>query len=275
MTLIVGVVCSEGIVFGSDSQTTIGGELKRINKQSPKVIELSNKSVLFAGAGNVSVLQEVEDKANLLLLDCPLDKGLEAVRDKIDDLIFNIMRKHISKHSTMYGNLNNMPSGDFIFGSWKDQTPLLCHFNIDGSSEKVDDYIALGSGMPYAEVLLKDSYHSKMSLEDSKRLVYDVIRDTEDVDNFVGGNINIKVINLGGDIIPITGGEIEALANTYELKKDIEKKLNQNWQKFFPKIVNMLEEDKIKTTETDILKTPIESNLKPKIIDNNKKEVKI
>jgi len=53
MTLVVGVVCKEGIILGSDSQTTIGGELKRINRQKPKVIELNNGCIVFAGACHV------------------------------------------------------------------------------------------------------------------------------------------------------------------------------------------------------------------------------
>src|SRR3989338_2034140 len=149
MTLIVGVMSSEGIVIGSDSQTTMGAELKRINRQNPKVIELYNKGIVFAGAGYVSVLQEVAEKVNLVLQDSPVGQGIECVRDKIDDVIFNIMRKHVAKHTAMFSHLNNMPNGDFLFGSWKNNTPLLCHFGIDGANEKVSDYIALGSGMPY------------------------------------------------------------------------------------------------------------------------------
>ncbi len=278
MTLIVGVVSPNGIVIGSDSQTTIGTELKRINKQKPKVTELNNKCIVFAGAGYVSVLQEVEDKVNLTLQDCLPEQGIEAVRDKIDDTIYNVIRKHVSKHSMMFGNLNNMPSGDFLFGSWKGGVQLLCHFGLDGSSEKVDDYIALGSGLPYAEVLLKDLYRPNMLLDDLKNLVYSVIRNTEDIDNYVGGNIHIKIINPDGRIETIEKGEILALAKNYEIKKEIEKELNLNWQEMVPKILALLDKkDRIEINdEINIpIKDEIESNKKASVlIEMNKKEDK-
>ena len=267
MTLIIGVVCLEGIIIGSDSQTTIGTELKRINKQDPKVIELNSKCIVFTGAGHVSVLQEVEDKVNITLKDCPPDQGLETVRDKIDETIYNIMCKHVKKHVSMFGHLNNMPSGDFLFASWKNGIPLLCNFNVDGSSTRVKDYIALGSGMPYAEVLLKDSYRENLNLEDCKRLVYSVIKNTEDVDNYVGGNIHIKLVHSDGSIETIKDGEILALDASYSTIKDIRKKLDKNWQKIEQKIMKMLDEEEAnKVIET----TSLLSNFG---IEKDKKEV--
>ena len=269
MTLIIGVVCPDGIIIGSDSQTTMGTELKRINRQNPKVIELKNGCIVFAGAGHVSVLQEIEEKLNLALQSFPHDYGLESITEQIDQVIFGIMQKQITKHNNMFGNLNNMPSGDFVFGSCKKGTPLLCHFGIDGSSEKVYDYIAVGSGMPYAEVLLKDAYRPNLSLEDSKYLVYSVIRDTEDVDNYVGGEIHIKMIDNNGEIKTIKEGEIAALKTSYTTRKDIRRRLDQNWSKVEPALMKALNEEEIKALSKDSLLN-IETNKKPvAYIDND------
>lgn len=192
MTLIVGAICPEGIVIGSDSQTTVAGELKRINRPNPKIIELQNKCIVFSGAGDVCVLQEVEEKVNNALEDST-EKGLESLREKIEEVIFYVGKKNVKKYTELLGSPKNMPSGDFVFASCKNHMPLLCHFGIDGSHEKVPDYIAVGTGMPYAEVLLKDSYRFDMSLDDVKYLVYAVIKDTEDVDNYVGGGSTLKL----------------------------------------------------------------------------------
>ncbi|GEM_PF-5908068 len=264
MTLIVGVICPEGIVIGSDSQTTIGTELKRINRQNPKVIELKNKCIVFAGAGYNSVLQEVENRVNIIVQNTSNNKGLEGIRDHIDKVIFNVMRKHVSKHKSLYGDFETMPTGNFIFGSWKNSVPLLCHFENDGSSEEVHDYIAIGSGTPYAEVLLKDAYRYRMSLEDSKYLVYSVIRDTEDVDNFVGGEIHIKIIKINGEVQTITEGEISALKTSYATRKDIKKRLDQNWSKIEPAIMKILNEEEIKSVSKD-----------SSLLDMEEKETKI
>ncbi len=253
MTLVVGVVCKEGIVIGSDSQTTMGSELKRINRPSPKVLKLDNECIVFAGAGDVSVLQEVEEKVNVLLKDNK-DKGLEYFKNNIDDTIFMIMKKHVRKHDEVFGHYKNMPTGEFVFGSCKSNPPMLCHFVMDGSSERVYDYVAVGSGMPYAEVLLKDSYRDNLSLEDSKYLVYSVIRDTEDVDNFVGGDIHIKVIKLDGSIKTISEGEISALESSYSVRKDIKKRLDKSWNKIEPKILSILgqEEAEMESKTADL-----------------------
>jgi len=167
----------------------------------------------------------------------------------------------------MFGNLNNMPTGDFLFGSWKKDSPLLGHFSIDGSSEKVDDYIAVGSGLPYAEVLLKDLYREDLSLEDSKYLVYSVIRDTEDVDNFVGGQIHLKIIKPNGDIEEIKEGEIIALNSSYITRKDISKRMERNWSKIETKIMEILEnEEKILPEPTSLLtKSPTEEYKKEEV----------
>jgi len=269
MTLVIGVVCEEGIVIGSDSQTTMGGELKRINRPNPKVLELDNNCIVFAGAGDVCVLQEVEDKVNTILEESN-DKGLEFFRDRVDEIIFQTMKKHVEKHGVMFGNYKNMPTGDFVFSSCKNKIPLLCHFAMDGSSEKVYDYIAVGSGMPYAEVLLKDSYREKLSLDDSKYLVYSVIRDTEDVDNFVGGEIHIKIIKLDGCIETITNGEISALATSYSLRKDIKKRLDKNWERIEPKIMGLLDEEETRkeSETTDLLTTKtLEKNKKNEVFN--------
>ncbi|HSK80161.1 MAG TPA: hypothetical protein VLQ45_27150 [Thermoanaerobaculia bacterium] len=60
MTSIVGVLCRDGAVIGTDSATTFGGRLRTIEQATEK-LDLIGDEIILAGAGSTGLRQRFRD----------------------------------------------------------------------------------------------------------------------------------------------------------------------------------------------------------------------
>jgi proteasome beta subunit len=80
MTLILGLAAVDGIVLASDGQVTTGD----VRSPGKKIFPLSDK-ILWASAGELSLIQRLQERLPIL----PLDSPLTNLRDQIGELIKN------------------------------------------------------------------------------------------------------------------------------------------------------------------------------------------
>lgn len=247
MTLALVLACKDGIVLAADSQETYANlPLMRRDKHRPKIIKI-NDSIMIAGAGSVNFLQQVEEelRAYIATERLPQNEGCLKIKEKVQLMVHATRKNHLERMKALYGNetaLQLAPSGQLIMASHDcDSAPKLNAFLIDGDGdiERITTYQPIGSGMLYAELILKDYYHPDLTTEDGKRLAYWTVSDTKEVDNNVGPPIVIATITEKGANY-VSESEVEALEEAYQIKKNTLREIFGRWSELGPKILKLL-----------------------------------
>jgi len=57
MTVLIGLLCKDGVVIGADSSATFGNSQQHTIEQKTKKIEIINKTVMVAGTGEIGLFQ--------------------------------------------------------------------------------------------------------------------------------------------------------------------------------------------------------------------------
>lgn len=248
MTLALALICKDGIVLAADSQETYENlPLMRRSKNRPKIVTI-NDFIMMAGAGSVTFLQQAEEalRGYIVAERVPLTEGCLKIKEKFQVMVHAIRKNHLERIKDLYGESAGplAPSGQLIIASYDcDCGQKLNAFLIegDGDIEKIATYQPIGSGMLYAELILKDYYRPEMTVEDGKRLAYWTVADTMEVDNNVGPPIVISVITEKGASY-ISDNEIEALEEAYQIKKSTLKEVFGRWNELGSKILKILSE---------------------------------
>lgn len=249
MTLVIALVCKDGIVLASDSQETFENlPLMRRDKHRPKIVKI-NDCIMIAGAGSVTFLQQVEEELRgyVATEKIPVTEGCLKLKDKVQMMVHSVRKSHLERMKALYGEIvgaQAAPSGQLMIASYDcDSAQKLNVFLIDGDGdiEKITTYQPIGSGMLYAELILKDYYKPEMTIEEGKRLAYWTIADTKEVDRYVGPPIIIAVVTEDGAKY-ISDEEIQAMEEAYEIKKSTLKEIFGRWSELGPKILKILKE---------------------------------
>lgn len=249
MTLALALVCKDGIVLAADSQETFENlPLMRRDKHRPKIVKI-NDFIMMAGAGSVSFLQQVEEELREYIATerVPSTEGCLKLKGKLTIMVHGVRKNHLERMKDLYGDnvgLQAAPSGQLMIASYDcDNVQKLNAFLVDGDGdiEKITTYQPIGSGMLYAELILKDYYKPEMTVEEGKRLAYWTVADTKEVDRYVGPPIVIAIVTEKGAKY-ISDDEIQAMEEAYEIKKSTLKEIFGRWSELGPKILKILNE---------------------------------
>jgi len=164
VTLIVGILCSDGVVMASDSAATLStGMSPTIGQQAvKKVINLSN-AILYASTGAVGMSQLVWHTVSTLWNENP--SRLKNASD--DGSLMKLLGSEIAKTVGQYlqtGALVRQLGMDGSASLCKSMVaipvqkiPTLFTFDFGGQPEKATDelpFVAMGSGQPIADPFL-------------------------------------------------------------------------------------------------------------------------
>ena len=199
-TTLVGIVCKDGVVMGSDRQSTAGNIV--MNKDSDKTKRI-NDYLLFSGAGMVSSIQRT---SKLLAAELKLkelkSKERPTVRQSAN-LLATIIYSDIRQMS-MVPNI----VGSLIGGFNEDGTTELYTISPDGSVTKVEDYDAnFGSGMQYVLGLLERQYRKDMKVKEGVEVAKESLKSSTQRDTGSGFGIDVFTITKEG-IKKVVGQEI-------------------------------------------------------------------
>ncbi len=162
MTLIVGILCKDGVVMASDSAATFGtfGRPTIGQQDVRKLIQL-NDHILYASTGAVGISQVIGDTINQLWEAKTFigKKSPESVMDTIGKKINAVVAPYLQ-----VGQWQHAITGDAqgslcksIIAMPVDHKPYLFNFDFNGSPERSTQelpFIALGSGQPIADPFL-------------------------------------------------------------------------------------------------------------------------
>ncbi|MEN9625780.1 MAG: hypothetical protein RL557_108 [archaeon] len=190
-TTIVGIVCKDGVVMGSDRQTTAGNIVMSKNTQKSVII---NDYLVISGTGNAS---DIEMQKKVIAAELRLkelrSKRRPTVREAAN-LIATITYRNIR-------NPSMIPSivGTLVGGFNEDGSTELYTVEPAGTAMKVEDFDAnFGSGMPYVLGLLEREYDRNMDTKKGVDLITSAIKSSTQRDTGSGFGIDVFTIKKEG-----------------------------------------------------------------------------
>jgi proteasome beta subunit len=219
MTLILGLAAVDGIVLASDGQVTTGD----VRSPGKKIFPLSDK-ILWASAGELSLIQRLQERLPIL----PLDSPLTNLRDQIGELIKNCILEllHMDFRSNFLDleqdRLIQLHPADFIFAEFT-KMPELLHMSIVGSPEWMGErpFVA-GNGDLFAYALLRKYQKQHLKLEQTTLLAYKVLEETIEVGAYgIGGTIDLWQISAAG-MKNLNAAELKTLAGKAQRLRKLE-----------------------------------------------------
>lgn len=162
MTLIVGILCRDGVVLASDSAATFGSAGRpTIGQQEMRKLRRINDHLLYTSTGAVGISQLIADKLKSLW-EGKIFSGSQSpenVMDKIGKEIVQLVGPYLQT-----ANLQRSLVGDASSSLCKslvampvNQKSCLFNFDVNGAPERSTPdlpFIALGSGQPIADPFL-------------------------------------------------------------------------------------------------------------------------
>lgn len=201
-TTIIGIVCKDGVVMGSDRQTTAGNIVMSKNTQKSVII---NDYLVISGTGNAS---DIEMQKKIISAELRL-KELKSKRRPTVREAANLIG------SITYRNIRNptmIPSivGTLVGGFNEDGTTELYTIEPAGTAMKVEDYDAnFGSGMPFALGLLEKEWNKSLDTKKGVDLIIDAVKSSTQRDTGSGYGIDVFTIRKEG-IVHEVANEIKA-----------------------------------------------------------------
>ncbi|HXY86851.1 MAG TPA: hypothetical protein VEG44_00260 [Candidatus Acidoferrales bacterium] len=247
MTLILALACKDGIVFASDSLTTMPvakdlftNENIYFKDKITKIKELGdNKNKLWAASGNFGIIQQFEQSLVLLQQKHPnFSFSDEVVMNKLQDGFADILR-HANR---IHKRVNDLPEAEMpeteppsaqvlIVGcecTEKDENVLarIFHLDTNGQSmfwEKDFGYKAIGFDFfALAEPMLRQFKTVKYDIQLGCFIAYKVLADSIAHSTVIGESIDIWTINNNGSH-QLGIYELVNLEKTYQWWPDVAK----------------------------------------------------
>jgi proteasome beta subunit len=196
MTLILGLAALDGIVLASDGQLTTG----EVRSPGKKIFPLNDK-ILWAGAGELSLIQRLQERLGVLSPDTPLANLRDQIGELIKDCVSELLQMDFRSQflSLDQDRLVQLHLADFIFAEFT-RKPELLHINVFGSPEWMTDrpFVA-GNGDLFAYALLSKYQKQRLQLNQASLLAYKVIDETIAVGAYgLGGPIDLWQISAAG-----------------------------------------------------------------------------
>ena len=123
MTAVVGILCKDGVVLGTDSSMTLVAGQYRTIEQSTEKLNLIKERIIIAGTGNMghgqrfqSIIEKAWEGNSFEKTRLPVDICRDISRDTVLDY------KQTESRRDCYGALMAVPVG---------RKPVLCEFSID------------------------------------------------------------------------------------------------------------------------------------------------
>lgn len=198
MTIIVGVLCNDGVVIGADSATTFAaGQIRTIEQPSKKVRLLCGNEVILAGTGEVGMGQRFAE----IIEDVHKQGAFSKPENTPIKLGCGLAQLAIQNFQVTAANLAGYGA---LLAFCSNGNPHLCEFAIGTFQPelKTNDiwYVSMGSGQlivdPFLALIRKVFWDDGMpNCQDAAFAVYWAIQHAIDVNpGGVNGPVSIGVL---------------------------------------------------------------------------------
>lgn len=185
-TTTVGVVCSDGVILGTDTRATMGNYVA--SKRAKKVYQITD-SLAMTIAGGVAVAQRIVDilKINARLFE--FEKGRPMPVSSAARLVSNILFSNRSVGRPL--------PLQALIGGYDETGPHV--FNLDPFGSLIEEkVVSTGSGSPFAYGVLEDRYNQDSSVEELLPVVVSAVDSAMKRDTASGDSFDIAVISKEG-----------------------------------------------------------------------------
>lgn len=227
MTTAIGLICSDGLVIGTDTKVTYGYGMKKPGAKLFRHECLGQRSIVIAGAGST---RHVTDAVGALGLD-QLEEVIGST-PSFNDFLDRVLEVQLPRFSSDYqAKYDETPNFTLIVGCVeKNERPRLVQAYRNGDYDYEDDFAAIGTGSIFGEILLRKLYTRELTVAIGKKIVAYAIWEVQNVDNNSGEGMEIIVIGKDGVAQTVPQEEIEkyktlpdAMNEAYvELRKKLE-----------------------------------------------------
>ena len=223
MTVLVGILCSDGVVLASDSAATFGtGQIATIGQQSAKKVHRLADKIAFAGTGAVGIAQLIGDRiatgwAQGHFKNIPTKDGL---MQKLGVAIGETVGPYLQT-AAIARQIGVAPDASIcktLLAIDHKGEPCLFQFDYNGAPERATaqlPFVALGSGQPIADPFL--AFLRRLIWADSQptvaegRLVASWTIDHVCKTNpgGIGGAVQMMVLLKGSNVVELSDIEAE------------------------------------------------------------------
>lgn len=159
MTLVIGVLCGDGIVIGADSIATYAtpGGLRTVEQEMDNKVHKVDDHMLYAFSGDISLGQDVMHSLSKSW-EKTKKKSKENIRKNLSRAVVEPIKEYAERSRSVRPLLQAANVQDPIITSLvafvaKDQ-PVLMHYNLAGHPEEITGgltFETIGSGKPFAD----------------------------------------------------------------------------------------------------------------------------
>ena len=213
-TTIVGIVCKDGVVMGSDRQTTAGNLV--MSKNTQKAVQI-NEYLVTSGTGNAS---DIEMQKKIIAAELRLKQLKSKRRPTVKEaanLIAIITYRNI-RQPTMIPSI----VGTLVAGFNEDGSTELYSIEPAGTAIKVEDYDAnFGSGMPFVIGFLEREYDKNIDTKKGVEIIIEAIKSSTQRDIGSGYGIDVFTIKKEGIKHEIAQEIVPEYKNRVGLKRSL------------------------------------------------------
>lgn len=210
MTIIVGIVCREGVIIASDSQAGSfrGVHVKRLDYTKIYDFIFDGTSIAVTGAGETPFIARAIELLEEMAKEAKFHKTRD-VADLAENVMTGITRRYIVERDKELGYTKSTDADrtrsqedrslafSLIVGVCCGGEPCIYTVYPDGVAERGEKYASLGSGSAFAEYLLARLYRDDLTLEQAVRVAVYVVEEVKKVDLHCGGPTQIVAVQCG------------------------------------------------------------------------------
>ena len=182
-TTTVGLLCSDGVILGSETRATMGNLIA--NKNVKKILPIQDH-IWITTAGGVADAQKLVRMMQVESNLYQIERGRPMKVEAAVSLLSNIL--HGNKWFPYWVQL--------IVGGYDDKPRL---FSLDALGSALDEkVVSTGSGSPFAYGLLENLYSEGKTVEEMLPVAAKAIKSALERDAFSGNHINLVAITQSG-----------------------------------------------------------------------------
>jgi 20S proteasome alpha/beta subunit len=234
MTIIVSIICKNGLVMAADSQAESfrGVKVKRLDYHKITIFPTGGDlSVVVSGAGTGTFISKATDMIKEKYETTKIPKP-EDLSDISEDVMTLMQKRYVIEKMDKLGVTNGirdhnrlhkiqpdleLPNFVLMVGciAKSGEQPSIYTIGTDGVSERGEKFASVGSGSAYAEYLLTKMYREDITTEQGKQLAILIVEEVKRIDPGCGGPTQVVILDKDG-IHRLTSEEIKKITENIQ-----------------------------------------------------------
>lgn len=210
MTTVIGMICSDGLVIGSDTKVTSGGAVEIKTSENKLVAskgKVGSSLLVIGGSGTIRHIRDAIGWMEIDNLDDTLGRD-NSFNNFLDLVVEHAMPKFVRNFHSKY---DEEPDFELLIGCIdENKKPKLIQVFPDGDYDHLNEFAASGSGSIFGEILLRKLYYSKIPVAVAEKFIGYIIWEIQEIDNESGENMQIMSLTKDGELHTVSPLEIES-----------------------------------------------------------------